>query len=80
MWVDLGQRVPEPHEVDARCKDCFPADRLETRRREAEEEASESSGGGASDSSEMGSEEEDIEGEAEAGTEAGLPQVLGPEA
>jgi len=74
-WEDLGQRVPEPHEANARCKDCFPADKLEARRLEAAVEASESEGGGE-DSSEMGSVEEDDFDE-EAAAEAEVATVVG---
>ena len=30
-FVDCGQRCPSPHEVDARCVDCFPADKMEAK-------------------------------------------------
>ena len=30
-FVDCGQRCPSPHEVDARCADCFPAEKPEVK-------------------------------------------------
>ena len=55
-WEDLGQRAPEPWEVNARCKDCFPADAAAQRALEAQEAASSSAG---SDSGEPLPSEED---------------------
>ena len=33
-WEELGEREPEPHEYNARCRHCFPLDKLAEREKE----------------------------------------------
>ena len=47
-WEELGDRVPAPHEFNARCLHCFPADKAETKAKE-EKEASDVGSASSSD-------------------------------
>ena len=46
-----GEEQPEAHAFNVRCRDCFPAPKLEQRQQEAAAEASDSSGSSSSASS-----------------------------
>ena len=50
-YESFGQKVPDSHLYDVRCRDCFPADRVAIQKAEREAEVSDSSGASSSSSS-----------------------------